>query len=165
MVHPNCKVPCPSVLSARPACLACPACPACPALPACAAALLCLLQHVIRTKPVCSLRVLAAIFFLRKKIPSSHLPEASLIEALRVRAQGKPDFRSIKQALSAFARLQKRLLQNASKSLSLDKTSASSARKSFGVTHVMVSALGSFQTLRIQWFQRRSRPAVFALRK
>ena len=45
------------------------------------------------------------------------------------------------------------------------KTSNSSVTKTFGTTHVMVSALGSFQTLRIQWFERRSRPAVFARRK
>ena len=42
----------------------------------------CLLQHVIRTKPICSLRVSAAIFLLRKK---SRLPtyQKLLIEALR----------------------------------------------------------------------------------
>ena len=52
-----------------------------------------------------------------------------------------------------------------SESHPLGRTSTSSVTKTFGTTHVMVSALGSFQTLRIQWFERRSRPAVFARRK
>ena len=52
-----------------------------------------------------------------------------------------------------------------SESHPLGKTRISSVTKTFGTTHVMVSALGSFQTLQIEWFERHSRPAVFARRK
>ena len=58
-----------------------------------------------------------------------------------------------------------RFFEIAPESHSLGKTSTSSANKSFGATHVMASALGCFQTLQTQWFERHARPAVFALRK
>ena len=80
-------------------------------------------------------------------------------------ASGCHFFRSIKQVLFAFACGFFKILQNPPKRLSLDKTSASGIRKTFGATHVMASALGCLQTLRIEWFERHSRPAVFARRK
>ena len=52
-----------------------------------------------------------------------------------------------------------------SESHPLCKTSIFSVTKTFDTTHVMVSALGSFQTLQTQWFERHARLAVFARRK
>ena len=78
---------------------------------------------------------------------------------------GRPILRSIKQVHLASPDSRNRFFEMAPESHSLGKTSTSSANKSFGVTHVMVSALGSFQTLQTQWFERHARPAVFARRK
>ena len=77
----------------------------------------------------------------------------------------RPIYRSIKQVFLTSPDSRSRFFNMAPESRSLGKTSISNANKTFGTTHVMVSALGCLQRLQIEWFERHSRPAVFARRK